>query len=83
MNAPHSDALVFFGVHRRSGLQEDLPVVAGMAKRQATSNVPVIGVAKAGLESGPAPGADTRQRREARRERSGPFDKLSWPATLC
>src|ERR1039457_1270692 len=47
MNAPHSDALVFFGATGDLAYKKIFPSLQAMLKR-GHLNVPVIGVAKAG-----------------------------------
>src|SRR6201981_497153 len=47
MNAPHSDALVFFGATGDLAYKKIFPSLQAMIKR-GNLNVPVIGVAKAG-----------------------------------
>src|ERR1700747_554767 len=47
MNAPHSDALVFFGATGDLAYKKIFPSLQAMTKR-GNLNVPVIGVAKAG-----------------------------------
>lgn len=47
MNAPHSDALVFFGATGDLAYKKIFPSLQAMIKR-GSLNVPVIGVAKAG-----------------------------------
>ena len=47
MNAPHSDALVFFGATGDLAYKKIFPSLQSMTKRRHL-NVPVIGVAKAG-----------------------------------
>src|SRR4249920_4223929 len=47
MNAPHSDALVFFGATGDLAYKKIFPSLQAMMKR-GNLNVPVIGVAKAG-----------------------------------
>jgi len=47
MNAPHSDALVFFGATGDLAHKKIFPSLQAMIKR-GNLNVPVIGVAKAG-----------------------------------
>src|SRR5271168_4722203 len=49
MNANHSDALVFFGATGDLAYKKIFPSLQAMLKR-GNLNVPVIGVAKAGLE---------------------------------
>src|SRR6516165_10474786 len=47
MNAPHSDALVFFGATGDLAYKKIFPALQAMVKR-GTLNVPVIGVARGG-----------------------------------
>ena len=66
MSDSHSDAFVFFGATGDLAYKKIFPSLQAMVKR-GTLNVPVVGVAKSGLEPRPVSRSGVRQPRETRR----------------